>query len=114
MTIAYRDLDTSEISTEDMANLVSYAFSYIDYCEAGGKEPRKTARYKTILETRKGIVAELKTMERKVVEVIYRSALSLQIQADRALRERISNGENPAIPAAKRASRRKSRPVSGT
>ena len=108
MTIAYRDLDISDMTQEAMADAVGFAFDYIDYCEAGGKEPRKTARYLQILEARKHVVEMLKTGERNVVEAVFHATVVLQVEADRDLRERIRNGQNPAIPAAERISRRKS------
>ena len=106
----------AEYSTETLTSLMVSAWSMIDFYEVGGREPRRTKRYLEMLENRRWVAKELQDPKysRITVEAIFKASTNMMIDASAALKKRVQNGESAAIPYAQRASRRKSRPVSGT
>lgn len=103
-------------TTEQLARAIVGAFDMTDYYEAGGKEPRRTARRRAVVETRSKLVEDLQDPKhpRIMIEAIFHEATRRMVEASVALKERRENGQALAIPYAKRVPRRKSRSVSGT
>lgn len=101
-------------SVETLASLIISCFNMIDFYEVGGREPRRTKQYLEVLAFRRQLAKDLQDPKypRIMIESIFNTATNMMIEASVALKERIQNGEDPAIPYAKRASRRKPRSLS--
>jgi len=97
-------------TVEQLARAIVGAFDMTDYCDAGGKEPRRTARRRAVIETRAKLVEDLQDPRypRIMIEAIFHEATRKMVEASAALKERRENGQALAIPHSQRVPRRKS------